>query len=161
MFGPAGVAYVYLVYGMYDCLNVVTGRDGSAAAVLIRAIEPLEGIDLLRLDRARVTASRRHAAPNAAGSASRRAAAIPEARLASGPGLVGAALGLDRGWTGVDLCDPHAPLRLERPAGGVVAAPIVATPRIGIAYAGEPWSSVPWRLAVAGHPSVSGPRSTR
>ena len=163
MFGPAGIAYVYLVYGMYDCLNVVTGLDGAAAAVLIRAVEPLTGIEAMRLDRARVLASRRRApAPRPV-----RPDRLSDARVASGPGLIGAAFGLDRSWTGVDLCDPDSPLRLEtapEPGGpdAVHAVDVVvATPRIGIAYAGEPWASVPWRLAIAGHPSVSGTRPPR
>ena len=144
MFGPAGTAYVYLVYGMYDCLNVVTGPDGEASAVLIRAVEPLEGIDAMRVSRA--------------AHRGRLGAHVADDRLASGPGLVAAAFGLDRSWTGVDLCDARSPLRLEASAEGDRTSPeIVATPRIGVAYAGEPWAAVPWRFAVAGHPSVSRP----
>jgi DNA-3-methyladenine glycosylase len=157
MFGSAGIAYVYLVYGMYDCLNVVTGPEGSAAALLIRAIEPTEGLDRMRLERARRTSERRRTPIDPRG----RAAAVPDVRVASGPGLVGAALGLDRSWTGTDLCDPDAALRLEGPLGAVPSAEIRMTARIGVGYAGEPWASIPWRFAVAGHASVSGPRARR
>jgi DNA-3-methyladenine glycosylase len=145
MFGPAGIAYVYLVYGMYDCLNVVTGPDGTAAAVLIRAVEPLEGLDRMRADRL----------------ARRPSQAIADRRLASGPGLAAMAFGLDRSWTGTDLCDPASPLRLESPTMPLGTSDILATPRIGVGYAGEPWASRPWRLVIAGHPSASGPRATR
>lgn len=156
MFGPAGRAYVYLVYGMYDCLNVVSGTDGAAAAVLVRAVEPLEGIDLMRADRDRVTRDRRRT-PRPAPVHGR---AVRDARVASGPGLVGAAFGLDRSWTGFDLCDPGSPLRLEAAAIGE-AETLVSSSRIGIGYAGEPWASLPWRFAIAGHRSVSGGRSPR
>ena len=163
MFGPAGHAYVYLVYGMHACLNVVTGPDGSAAALLIRAIEPLEGIDRMRADRvSRAGANRRVTTPERAVADAARIASVPEQRLASGPALVAAAFGLDRGWTGTDLCDPGSALRLEMPVDARPAMePIRATPRIGIGYAGEPWTSQPWRLMLAGNPSVSGPSGLR
>jgi DNA-3-methyladenine glycosylase len=161
MFGPPGIAYVYLVYGMYDCLNVVTGPEGAASALLVRAVEPLEGVEAMRADRARLAAARRRSLDRDAAAERERLAQLPDRRLASGPGLVGAAFGIDRTFTGVDLCDPHSPLRLEGPGGSVPDAEIVATPRIGVAYAGEPWISRPWRLVLAGHPSVSGPRSAR
>jgi DNA-3-methyladenine glycosylase len=138
MFGPPGIAYVYLVYGMHHCLNVVTEPAPRPAALLIRAVEPLEGLDVMRA--ARETAGR---------------AAVPDARLAAGPGLVGAAFGIAREHTGLDLCDPASPLRLEAAPDGEPAPDTVATPRVGIAYAGEPWVSVPWRLLVPGSPSVS------
>lgn len=144
MSGPPGRAYVYRVYGMYDCLNVVTGPDGTAAAVLIRALEPLEGVDLMRAARL----GHRHGP----------AVSPPDHRLASGPGLVGVAFGIDTSWTGVDLCDPAGALRLVRDASEDLAdADVVATPRIGIAYAGPAWAGRPWRFAVRGHPSVSRP----
>ncbi len=158
MFGPAGIAYVYLVYGMYDCLNVVAGPDGSASAVLVRAVEPLEGLELMRADRARISASRRKTRP--APATTMDPVTVPVDRVASGPGLVGAAFGLDRSWTGTDLCDPASPLRLE-PGDDVADAAVVATPRVGIAYAGDPWVGLPWRLALAGHRAVSGPRASR
>jgi DNA-3-methyladenine glycosylase len=173
MFGPAGHAYVYLVYGMHACLNVVTEPDRSPAALLIRAVEPLEGIGRMRTDRvARAGANRRDTPASRAAADAERIARLPDHRLASGPGLVAAAFGLDPAWTGVDLCDPASPLRLEaEPASGEqtasrhgpasVAPRIRATPRIGIGYAGEPWTSRPWRLCLAGHPSVSGPSGLR
>jgi DNA-3-methyladenine glycosylase len=174
MFGPAGHAYVYLVYGMHACLNVVTEPDRSPAALLIRAVEPLEGIEGMRADRvARAGANRRDTPASRAAADAERIGRLPDHRLASGPGLVAAAFGLDTAWTGVDLCDPASPLRLEAgssddvrstsPRGRATVAPrrIRATSRIGIGYAGEPWTSRPWRLCLAGHPSVSGPLGLR
>lgn len=164
MFGPPGIAYVYLVYGMYDCLNVVVGADGRPSAVLIRAIEPLTGVEPMRRDLLAVS-RRRRAGRSAAGAARTvtRLARVADERLAAGPGLAAAAFGIDTRWTGTDLCRPGAPLRLERdpadPADRPAPDAIVATPRIGVAYAGD-WAAVPWRFAVAGHRSVSG-RSTR
>ena len=157
MFGRPGIAYVYLVYGMYDCLNVVCGTDEDAAAVLIRAIEPLAGIERMRADRAAVAARRRAARTETGAAAARaRIEATPVARLASGPGRAAAAFGVDTTWTGIDLCDPAAPLRLES-AGADADVDVVATPRVGVGYAGEAWAGRPWRFALRGHPSVSGP----
>lgn len=159
MFGPPGLAYVYLVYGMHACLNVVTEPTGSPAAVLIRAVEPLEGVGVMRASRiARASANRRFTSADEAAADASRLARVPDVRLASGPGLVAAAFGLDPGWTGTDLCDPAGALRLEvgEPAP---TAQVAATPRIGIGYAGEPWTSRRWRLLLTGHPSVSGPRA--
>jgi DNA-3-methyladenine glycosylase len=157
MAGPPGIAYVYLVYGMYDCLNVVCEPDGRPAAVLIRAVEPLAGIERMRNDRTRAATTRRRVAGSGAGlaTATTRLAATPDHRLASGPGLVGAAYGIDTGWTGTDLCDPRSPLRLE-PGTIVPDGDIAAGPRVGVAYAGEDWASRPWRFALVGHRSVSG-----
>jgi DNA-3-methyladenine glycosylase len=162
MFGPAGHAYVYLVYGMYDCLNVVTEPDGAAAAVLIRAVEPLDGIEAMRLDRVlRATTRRKSLTDERIAVAAERIAAVPAHRLASGPGLVAAAFGLDTAWTGLDLCDPASALRLETPPPGEPALTVIATPRIGVDYAGEPWTSLPWRFVARGHRSVSGPAAAR
>jgi DNA-3-methyladenine glycosylase len=162
MFGPPGRAYVYLVYGMYDCLNVVTEPPGAPAALLVRAIEPLEGIEAMRVDRiVRATTRRRTLTPDRVAAEADRLAALSSERLASGPGLVAAAFGLDTGWTGIDLCDPASPLRLESAPAGEARPEVVATPRIGIDYAGEPWTERPWRFVLRGHPSLSGPRSAR
>jgi DNA-3-methyladenine glycosylase len=162
MFGPPGRAYVYLVYGMYDCLNVVTEPAGKPAAVLVRAVAPLEGVDAMRIDRiVRATTRRRQPDAERQAIVAERIGRLRAERLASGPGLVAAALGIDTGWTGIDLCDPSSPLRLESAPPDEPAPEIAATPRLGIAYAGDPWTERPWRLIVRGHPSVSGPASRR
>jgi DNA-3-methyladenine glycosylase len=164
MAGPAGVAYVYLVYGMYDCLNVVTGDEGTPAAVLVRAVEPLAGVDLMRQSRLTVEARRRVGrTPEGLALANARLARTPDHRLASGPGLVAAAFGVDTSLTGIDMCEPGSPLRLERdsadPADVVADDLVRADTRIGVAYAGPEWAGRPWRFTVAGHRSVSGPRA--
>jgi len=157
MFGPPGIAYVYLVYGMYDCLNVVAGPVGNPAAVLIRAVEPLEGILSMRRGRLAVAGRRRLPAPGLEAEAA-RLSTLPAARLTRGPGLTAAAFGIVRADTGLDLCDPRSPIRLEQ-APDRVAPTVVATARIGIAYAGEPWTDRPWRFVAAGSPAVSRPPS--
>ena len=151
MFGPPGVAYVYLVYGMYDCLNVVTEPEGRAAAVLIRAVEPIEGIGRMRDARIR-RASGRTGTPEDRARVTRRLTALPTARLAAGPGLVAAAFDISRADTGVDLLDPSAGLRL---VVGEPAGRIEASPRIGIDYAPEPWRSRPWRFVDPTSPAIS------
>ena len=78
-----------------------------------------------------------------------------DARLAAGPGLVAAAFDIDRSHTGVDLCDAASTLHLEARPLDEPAPAVLATPRIGIAYAGEPWVSVPWRFVAADSPSLS------
>jgi DNA-3-methyladenine glycosylase len=154
MFGPPGVAYVYLVYGMYDCLNVVVEPDGSPAAVLVRAVEPLAGLEAMRTARRRQAAARRR-------RPARPADRIADRRLASGPGVLAAAFDIDRSMTGLDLLDPASPLRLEvGQAAGSAELDVVATPRVGIEYASEPWRSLPWRLVVAASPSLSGSRTS-
>lgn len=163
MYGPPGIAYVYLVYGMYDCLNIVTEAAGRPAAVLVRAVEPLEGIAAMR--DARVTwhrTRRRNAASHAATleAEQRRLARTPDAGLARGPGLVAAAFGIDRSMTGLDLLDPASRLHLTVPSDAGRTA-VASTPRIGIAYAGEPWTGVAWRFIDPASASLSGPRRPR
>jgi DNA-3-methyladenine glycosylase len=158
MFGPPGIAYVYLVYGMYDCLNIVTEPDGDPAALLVRAVEPLEGVEAMRtarLERALARRRRRDAAGDA--RLSERLDALPAARLAAGPGLVAAAFGLDRDDTGRDLCDPRSPIRLEHVPPGERPATVRAMPRIGIGYAGAAWAERPWRLVDGASRSLSVP----
>lgn len=132
MFGPAGHLYVYRSYGIHWCANVVCRAAGTAGAVLIRAVEPIEGIEAMWADR-------------------------PKARvdtdLASGPGKLCAALAITGDHDGVDLLAEGAPVRLV--AGEPIpAGDMVRGPRIGISVAVER----PWRFAVAGNPHVSRPR---
>jgi DNA-3-methyladenine glycosylase len=129
MFGPAGHLYVYFVYGMHFCANVVSMTDGVAGAVLLRAGEVVDGIDTARV---------------------RRPTSRSDGELARGPARLTAVLGLDRGHNGLDLTDPASPVRLY--AGDPVPDSAVRTgPRVGVATAME----VPWRWWVAGSPAVS------
>jgi DNA-3-methyladenine glycosylase len=131
MFGPAGHAYVYFTYGMHHCLNLVTGREGRAAAVLVRALEPALGLALMR----------------------RRRGAVPDLRLASGPGCVARALALTRAHDGLDLTRGPLWISDQPPRRG--GLPVVVGARVGIrAGLGRAW-----RFRLAGHPSVSGSRT--
>jgi DNA-3-methyladenine glycosylase len=151
MFGPPGVAYVYLVYGMYDCLNVVTGPNGQAGAVLIRAVEPLEGVPAMRAAIAAHRVARRRGSPIPTGGPR---APAPEHLVASGPGLVAAAFSIDRAMTGLDLCDPASLLHLAPRPEDARPVRLERSPRVGVAYAGEPWTTLPYRLVDASSPSV-------
>jgi DNA-3-methyladenine glycosylase len=132
MYARAGTAYVYFTYGMHHCVNVVLGREGEPLAVLIRALEPLEGVDhmtRLRGDR-------------------------PARDLCRGPGNLCRALSIDRALDGVDLCRPGV-LTLERAPAG--PGPRLALgPRVGIGFAGE-WAARPLRWMEAGSPYGSRP----
>lgn len=128
MFGPAGRLYVYLSYGVHWCCNVVTGADGEASAVLLRAGRVVEGADLAR---------------------DRRGPQVPEPALARGPGCLCRALGIRREHNGAGLLAP-GPLRLlpGEPAG---TARVSSGPRVGVRLAHD----VPWRFWVTGDPTVS------
>jgi DNA-3-methyladenine glycosylase len=161
MFGPPGVAYVYLVYGMHHCLNIVTESEGRAAALLIRAVEPICGGEQMRA--ARMDWIRTRTAEPRAGDRRKafdRLAGTPAARLAAGPGLVCAAFSIERADDGRDLCDSGSNLRLEMVPGGEPGR-IEAGPRVGIDYAPEPWLSMPWRFYDPGSPSLSGAPARR
>ena len=153
MYEGPGTAYVYLVYGMHDCLNIVTEPAGRPAALLVRAVEPLDGLELMRRSRGARVAARSRSRASAAGD--RRGP--PAVRLGSGPGLVCAAFDIDRSLTGADLLDPDAAVRLEARPAAEPAPDVVTGPRVGVGYAAEPWRFRPWRLAIVGNPSVSRP----
>jgi len=159
MWGRPGTAYVYLVYGMYDCLNVVTEPEGRPAALLVRAVEPITGIEAMRMGRMNAVRGRRRATPEALEAERDRVERLPAARIARGPGLVAAAFSIDRSHTGLDLLDPSSPLRLEPAVAGDRPPQPVWTARIGVDYAGPPWTDRPWRLVDASSPAVSGPRA--
>jgi DNA-3-methyladenine glycosylase len=130
MFGPPGHAYVYFIYGMHYCFNVVTDRVGYAAAVLVRALEPVEGIEVM--------CARRKG---------RR-----DVELTNGPAKLCYALGIDRALNGVDLVEGDE-LWLEGEAAAS-ALLIASGPRVGVR--GDDWAlRVPWRFWVAGNRYVS------
>jgi len=129
MFGPAGYAYVYFTYGMHYCLNVTAELPGTAGAVLLRALEPLAGVEIMRA----------------------RGDRGPEPRLLSGPGKIGRAFGLTLKDNGRDFT--RGPLGIA--AGSPVPDRDVArSRRIGISRAID----LPYRFAVVGSRSVSGPK---
>jgi len=140
MYGPPGHAYVYLNYGVHYLVNVVTEPQASPAAVLIRALEPLDGLDLMRRRRRR-SRTARHTGP---------AARIPDAALCKGPGNATHAMGITLTHTGADLLGNT--LRIED--RGYRVEKICWSPRIGISVGTER----PWRCFVEGHRSVSGRR---
>ncbi|MCA9663172.1 MAG: DNA-3-methyladenine glycosylase, partial [Myxococcales bacterium] len=119
-------AYVYLCYGIHNLLNLVCGPEGEAAAVLIRACEPLAGLATIE---------------------ARRGVRLGRGFLA-GPGKVGQALAVDPSFSGHDLCAAGG-LSVHR-APAVAEAAVVAGPRIGIDYAEAADRAAPWRLAIAG-----------
>jgi DNA-3-methyladenine glycosylase len=127
LFGPPGHAYVFLAYGMYECLNLVAEPEGIPGCVLIRALEPLAGISLMRR---------------------RRGGRHPLVQLASGPGKLTIAMGITRRMNGADVTRGPLTVRaLREPA----PFEIVATPRIGIRHARD-W---PLRFLIRGSPYVS------
>ncbi|HEX2089808.1 MAG TPA: DNA-3-methyladenine glycosylase [Actinomycetota bacterium] len=127
MFGPPGHLYVYFTYGMHFCMNVVAGRNGEGSAVLLRAVEPLEGIELMRKHRA-----------------------IGDDRLlCSGPGRLTQAFRIGRGQNGIDLVSGE---EMFVAAGLPVVRSLVGEgPRVGIRSAMDR----PWRLFEKGNPFVS------
>lgn len=119
MFGPPGRAYVYLIYGIHHCLNAVTEAEGSASAVLIRALEPIQNIE----------------------------------NGTNGPGRLCRTLGIDRQLNGHDLTRAGE-LFFAEPETTQPPFELVATPRIGVDYAGE-WAAKPLRFYIRGNPYVS------
>jgi DNA-3-methyladenine glycosylase len=132
MWGPPGHAYVYLCYGMHQMLNLVTNRDGEGAAVLIRACEPVAGHAIIEQRRG-----------------GRACANAPV--MLTGPGKVGAALGLDAAASGQPLFGKNGLRVLDAP----VPAGVLVGPRVGIGYASAEHQAAPWRFALAGSAWVS------
>ena len=128
MWGPPGHLYVYRIYGIHDCVNVVCGPGNKPEAVLLRAGEVVEGEAVAR---------------------ARRGPRADRRRLASGPGNLGRALGIDRGLSGTDLLAGPVHLRV-----GSSPHLVTTRPRVGVDYAG-PWAARPYRFLVTDDPHVS------
>jgi DNA-3-methyladenine glycosylase len=132
MYGRPGLAYVYFTYGMHWMLNVVSEAEHFPAAVLIRALEPQEGIDVMLQHRP-----------------------VPRAlELCRGPAKLTQALRIDQALNGVDLCSRRSDLWIE-PGVLVPARSVVRGPRVGLFTTPEPWKSKPWRYWVKECPFVS------
>jgi DNA-3-methyladenine glycosylase len=131
MFGPAGVAYVYFTYGMHWMLNAVTGPEGYPAAVLIRAVQPLEGLERIAANRPGVASE----------------------HWTDGPAKLCRAFEIDRHFNGLPLTTPEHGLWIE---AGPPPDEILTGPRVGLGTTPEPWLSQPWRLI-----SLAKPRSTQ
>jgi DNA-3-methyladenine glycosylase len=129
LFGPPGRAYVYRSYGIHALLNAVCEHEGVGAAVLIRALEPLEGIEAMR----------------------ERRGLQRSQDLCSGPGKLSQALAIELERNDTDLVD--GPVRLRPPPAGRPAPELVAGPRVGITKAAE----LPWRFCARGNVNVSKP----
>jgi DNA-3-methyladenine glycosylase len=135
MFGPAGYAYVFLIYGMHFHLNLVTGYPGEPHAVLVRAVEPVVGRALM---------------------AARRGVDAGRRELTNGPGKVCAALSITKADYGADLCERGSLYLTDGPAPQRIGR----APRVGIDYAGT-WAARPWRFFDPDSPYVSDARRTR
>jgi len=130
MYGPPGHAYVYFIYGMHHCLNIVTEREGFPAAVLIRALEPLEGLPIMRANRP----------------------GHPDRRLTNGPAKLCQALRVDRTLNGVDMCVPEVLwVEADQPIADLEVA---QGPRVNV-RGDERAINAPWRFYVRGNQWVS------
>jgi len=137
LYGPPGIAYVYVNYGLHHMVNAVTEPKGQPAAVLIRALEPTEGLELMRLRRGRLRWRQGKPAP-------------PDHELCRGPGNLTAALGITLAQNRLSLT--RGPLVIDDQGDRVSV--VEWSPRIGISVGTEQ----PWRCTVAGSRSVSGTR---
>lgn len=131
MFDKGGFSYVYLCYGIHYLFNVVTNRPETPEAVLVRALEPLSGLEEMKIRRGKLQS---------------------QFHLTSGPGKLTKALGIDRTFNGKSLLDDE--IWIEDPGTKVADKNIIASERIGIDYAGED-ARLPWRFSLKGNPWVS------
>jgi len=132
MFHEGGRAYIYLCYGIHHLFNVVTAPEGAAHAILIRAAEPVEGVEIM-LKRRRLTAY--------------------NLRLTTGPGALSQALGLTTRWTGQSFFAPNSPIWIEDRGDVFSENEIASGKRIGVEYAGE-CADWPWRFWLKNSPFV-------
>jgi DNA-3-methyladenine glycosylase len=125
MYGSPGHAYVYFTYGMHWMLNFVVEEEGFPAAILIRAIQPVEGENLI----------------------AERRGSQPHSRWTDGPAKLCQALDIDKRFNGADLCAPQARLFVEY-GHSIPDARVTTGPRVGLNTVPEPWKSIPWRFLV-------------
>lgn len=130
MFGEAGHVYMYFNYGMHWMFNIVTGETGQANALLVRAIAPTDGLDVIQQQRG----------------------SVAQSQWTNGPAKLAKALVLDDSFYGADLCSASATIWLEQ---GVTPAHISSGPRVGLGKTPEPWFSIPWRYWITDNPWVS------
>jgi DNA-3-methyladenine glycosylase len=151
LFGPAGHAYVYSIYGRYFCMNISCEIEGRAGCVLLRALEPMAGAEQMALNRGLMAgATPRQPTPTT------KTCRWGPRELTSGPSRLCQALGLTRkAHNGLDMLDCHSPLQVRD--DGYAVAEVLVTPRIGIHEAMD-W---PLRFALRGHACVSGTKGLR
>ena len=133
MFGPAGFAYVYFTYGIHWMFNIVTGQPGEANAVLVRALEPVEGEDVMALN---------------------RGGKRPKSEWTNGPAKLAQALAIDKKLNGANLFEPDGVIWIED-GTAVEESSLGVGPRIGLGKTPEPWHSMPWRYWIKGNEFVS------
>lgn len=133
MFGAAGYAYIYFTYGIHWMFNIVTGQPGEANAVLIRALEPVEGEEIMALN---------------------RGGKRPRSEWTNGPAKLAQALAIDKKLNGANLFRPDGVIWIED--GPAIAPDVLGVgPRVGLGKTPEPWYSVPWRYWIEGNEFVS------
>lgn len=135
MFAAGGIAYVYLCYGIHHLFNVVSGTEGKAHAVLIRAVQPLSGLDIM---------------------SQRRLKSQSDINLTNGPGKFTQAMGINISDNTTSLFYPSSKIRIESNDFELSADDIIEGPRVGIAYAGT-CANNPWRYRIKDNPWTSKP----
>jgi DNA-3-methyladenine glycosylase len=156
LFGPAGHAYVYSIYGRYFCMNISCEIEGRAGCVLLRALEPVAGAEQMALNRGLKVGGLTSGKLARQPTPTTKTCRWGPRQLTSGPSRLCQALGLTRTThNGLDLLDSHSPLQVRD--DGYATAEVLVTPRIGIHEAVD-W---PLRFALRGHTCVSGTKSLR
>ncbi len=135
MFAKPGTVYVYICYGIHHLFNIVTAPEGKAHAILIRAIQPIEGTDIML---------------------QRRNMSKLHPRLVNGPGKFTVAMGINKSLNAIDLCDPKSPVWIEESVSNLKSNQIIAGPRVGMSTA-EECSNWPWRFRIKGNKFTSKP----
>ncbi|MDA8158311.1 MAG: DNA-3-methyladenine glycosylase [Deltaproteobacteria bacterium] len=159
LYKEGGYAYVYFIYGMYYLFNVVTGIENNADAVLIRAVEPEIGLDIMLMRKERAKAGK----SKLKNKTGKNKTAVGISRFTSGPGLLTIALGIDLRHNGIPVCENNnnidnkknkLDIWLEDRNINITAEDIIETPRIGVGYAAE-HALLPYRFKLKGNNWVS------